>query len=437
MRNPSRVLTTLFLFGLAMVGCKGGDEDKEPTALVSVQVAEVKPTDLSQTVTVDAVLWPVNQAAITPKISAPVVAFHVPRGAHVKKGELLATLENRDLAAGVTENKGAFEQAEAVYATSTKASIPEDVQKSQLDAQQAKENLDAQTKVVESRQQLFDQGAMPRKDLDTAKVAYVQAKAAYEQAAKHLQFVQNGGVGQALKSAQGQLTQAKGKYEGAAAQLAYSEIRSPIDGVVTERPAYAGEMAAAGTPLITVMDTSAIIAKAHVSQDIAAQLKVGDAATISVNGGEPVAAKISQVSPALDPNSTTVEIWATTGKEGAGKNGQLRPGAAAKLSIETAHAKGALAVPSNALVKTDEGKTTVAVAGTDNVAHVREVQTGITDSKQSLVEIKSGVKAGEKVISNAAYALPDGTKIKIQAAGEEEKPGADKDDKDDKKDDKD
>src|SRR3954467_2398023 len=310
-----------FVAGMALVaviaGC--GKKEAEPEALVTVQVAEVKPVDLTQSVTVDAVLWPINQAAITPKLSAPVAQFHVQRGAHVKKGELLVTLENRDLAAGLTENKGAYEQAQAAYATSTRASIPEDVQKAQLDAQQAKENLDAQTKVVESRQQLFDQGAMPRKDLDSARVTYVQAKAAYEQAAKHLQSVQNVSEAQAMKTAQGQLTQAKGKYEGAAAQLAYSEVRSPIDGVVTERPAFSGEMAAAGTALITVMDTSAIIAKAHVSQDVAAKLKMGNAASISVNGAEPVPAKISQISPALDPNSTTVEIWATTGKAGMGK----------------------------------------------------------------------------------------------------------------------
>jgi RND family efflux transporter MFP subunit len=246
--------------------------------------------------------------------------------------------------------------------------------------------------------------------------------------------MQNVSEAQAVKNAQGQLTQAKGKYEGAAAQLGYSEIRSPIDGVVTERPAYAGEMAAAGAPLITVMDTSAIIAKAHVSQEVAAQLKMGDAASIVVNGAEPVTAKISQISPALDPNSTTVEIWATTGKEGMGKDQQLRPGSAAKLSIEVAHAKSALSVPVNAVVKTDEGKTTVAVAGTDNAAHVREVQTGITDTQRNMVEIKGGLRSGEKVIANAAYALPDGTKIKIQSAGDEEKPGADKGGKKDEKD---
>jgi RND family efflux transporter MFP subunit len=334
----------------------------------------------------------------------------------------------------VTENKGGYEQAQATYATSTKASIPEEMQKAQFDVQQSKESLDAQTKVVESRRQLFQEGAMPRKDLDAAQVAYVQAKAAYEQAAKHLQSLQNVSQAQAVKTAEGQLTQAKGKYEGAAAQLAYSEIRSPIDGVVTDRPAFSGEMAAAGTALITVMDTSAIIAKAHVSQDVAADLKIGNPASISVNGADPVPAKISQISPALDPNSTTVEIWATTGKAGMGKDQQLRPGSAAKLSIETAHAKGALAVPANAVVKTDEGMNTVAVALPDNTAQVREIQPGITDDKQGLVEIKGGLKAGEKVITNAAYALPDKTKIKIEAAGGEDKgkPSAEKPAKDEK-----
>src|ERR1700694_2089411 len=146
-KSASKTLLSLAAIALLVAGCKDSGE-KEPVPDVAVQVAEVKPVDLSETVTVDAVLWPTNQAAITPKISAPVKEFHVQRGAKVKKGQLLATLENRDLAASVTENKGGFEQAEATYATSTKSSIPEEVQKAELDVQQAKENLDAQTKVV-------------------------------------------------------------------------------------------------------------------------------------------------------------------------------------------------------------------------------------------------------------------------------------------------
>ena len=94
----------------------------------------------------------------------------------------------------------------------------------------------------------------------------------------HIAALQSAGKKQQLKSAEGQLTSAKGKYEGAAAQLAYSEVRSPIDGVVTDRPTYPGETPPAGTPLLTVMDTSSVIAKAHIPQDQAVQLKPGDAA---------------------------------------------------------------------------------------------------------------------------------------------------------------
>ncbi len=138
-------------------------------------------------------------------------------------------------------------------------------------------------------------------------------------AQQHLTALQAAGKKDQLKSAKGQLTSAQGKYEGAAAQLAYSEIRSPIDGVVTERPLYPGETAAAGTPLLVVMDTSSVIARAHIPQEQAAALKVGDAATITAPGDIQVNGKVTLVSPALDPNSTTVEVWV----EAPNPDGQL------------------------------------------------------------------------------------------------------------------
>ena len=80
----------------------------------------------------DAVLAPLAQAAIAPKISAPVRKFYVQRGARVKEGQLLATLENSDLAAAALDNKGSYMAAEAAYATATKAQVPEDTQKAEL-----------------------------------------------------------------------------------------------------------------------------------------------------------------------------------------------------------------------------------------------------------------------------------------------------------------
>ena len=163
---------------------------------------------------------------------------------------------------------------------------------------------------MDSRAQLFAEGAIPGRDLDTAKAALVQAQAAHEIAKQHLEAVQKVSHKAALESAQGQLTSAKGKYLGAQAQLSYTEIRSPISGVVTDRPLFAGETASAGNPVITVMDTSALLAKLHLSQVQSQQLSLGAPASITVPGlTDPVPAKVSLISPALDPGSTTVEVW--------------------------------------------------------------------------------------------------------------------------------
>ena len=79
---------------------------------------------------------------------------------------------------------------------------------------------------------------------------------------------------------------------------------------MTDRPLFAGETVAAGSTLLTVMDTSVLLAKIHLAQQLAQQMKVGDEATITVPGvADPVPAKVLLISPALDPGSTTVEIW--------------------------------------------------------------------------------------------------------------------------------
>lgn len=408
MRLTLQISGALLLCGAALLsGC--ATKEQEVTPEVTVQAAQVEAHDLAEHITADAVMFAKNQAAITPKIVAPVAKFYVQRGDRVRKGELLATLENRDLAAAVTENQGGLQQAEATYVTTTKAGIPEEVQKAQLDVRQAKENLDAQQKIFSSREELFQQGAVPRKDLDTAQVAYIQAKGQYEIAAQHLQSLRAVSGQQEVKTAQAQLTAAQGKYQAAKAQLQYTEIRSPIDGYVTDRPSYAGETPAAGVPLITVMELSTIIAKAHVPQSAAQQLHVGDPATLKVQGlDQPLAGKITLVSPALDPNSTTVEIWVAV----ENKQGVLKPGAAAQLDIVTHTAKGVLAIPKQAIVQA-EGVPTVMLVGADNIAHSTKIETGITDTAQQLVQVTSGLKTGDSIVSTAAYGLPDGTKVKI------------------------
>ncbi|MGH9645138.1 MAG: HlyD family secretion protein, partial [Terriglobales bacterium] len=234
-----------------LAGCSKKEEAAQP--VVTVQTAKVAQTNLQQVVTAEGVLFPKKEAAITPKIVAPVQKFYVNRGSQVHEGQLLAVLENKDVAASVAENKGALEQAQAAYETTTKATLPEDITKAETEAKAAKESLDAQQQLYNSRKNLYQQGALPRKDLDQAAVALAQAKSANDVAAQHLAALQAVGKQATQQSAAGQLTSAQGKYKGAEAQLSYTEIRSPINGVVTDRPVWPGETPPTGTPLLTIM----------------------------------------------------------------------------------------------------------------------------------------------------------------------------------------
>jgi RND family efflux transporter MFP subunit len=374
----------------------------------------VEKSAMQQKITADAVLFPVAQAAIPAKISAPVKKFLVNRGSHVRAGQLLAVLENRDLAAAAQENKGSYDQAQAQYTTTTAADLPQELQKAEGDARAAKQQLDAQQKLYDSRKDLVQQGALPRKDLDQAGVDLTNARNQYELAQKRLDSLNAIGKQLALRSASGQLESAQGKYEGAAAQLSYSEIRSPINGVVTERPLYPGEMAAAGTSLLTVMDISEVVAKAHIPQPSAALLNIGDAAMIEVPGmDKPFAGKVTVVSPALDPGSTTVEVWVQAKNPGE----RLKPGTSVQVSMIARSVADALAIPVAALLTAADGTTSVMVAGSceksksisDQCAHQKTVKTGIREADR--VQIVEGLQAGDRIVATGAYGLPDNSRI--------------------------
>ncbi len=417
-------VAALVAAGVSLAGCSKGDAT--PTPVVTVQAEHPEMGAIAEHIPADAVLAPLAQAAIAPKISAPVHRFYVQRGSHVKAGQLLATLENRDLTAAAMDNRGSYTAAQATYAATTEAQVPEEYQKAQLDLAQAKANLDLNQSIVNARKQLFAEGAIPGRDLDTAQAALVQTQAAYDAAAKHLESQKNITHKAELQAAKGQLTSAEGKYQGAEAQVSYSEIRSPISGVVTERPLFAGETVAAGSTLLTVMDTSVLLAKIHLAQHLAQQMRVGDAATITVPGiTDPVSAKVSLISPALDPGSTTVEIWLRVDN----KKGVLKVGTPVHASIVGREAPQALTIPTSALLSAQDGSKSVMVVGADGTAHGKPVTVGITDDGR--VQITKGLTTADMVIISGNYALEDGTKVKVGAADADDvkKPDAAKEDK--------
>ncbi len=401
-------------------GCRKDEKEKEP--VVSVQTTPARRASISQVISAEAVVYPLEQATIAPKITSTIKRFHVQRSTRVKKGQLLVELENSDLSGAALASKGDFKQADATYVNTVNASLPQQIQKAELDAAATKAAFDAQQKVYDSRKELFQQGALPRRELDLAEVALLQARSQNEQAQKQLADLRRVGQEQGLKAAQGTRESAQGRMLAAQAQLSYSEIRSPIDGVVTDRPLYEGDLANANQPILIVMNTSRLIAKAHIPQSEAAVLKVGNPAELKIPGlDEPINGHVSLVSPALDPGSTTIEVWVEASKP----DPALKPGMSVELSMTAKMVKDALVVPTTAVFKNSEGADYVLLAGSDEKAHQKTVRLGIRNS--DLTQIASGINPGDPVITTGGYAVPEGTQIKIEKPGPVEKEAAAKD----------
>ena len=406
-RKQTAALAGLLLLALFFPGCKSAS-DTEAAPLVTVQAERPKVGTISEHIMADATLSPLAQAAISPKITAPVRAFYVQRGSKVKAGQLLAILENRDLTAQALDNKGQYTAAEAAYAMQTKAQVPEEYKKAELDVDQAKAQLRLQEQITASRKKLLEEGAIPGRDYDTAVAALVQARSAYDTALNHLNGLQKVSREATLQQAKGQLSSAKGKYLAAEAQVSYSEIRTPISGVVTDRPLFPGETANSGSALVTVMDTSSLLAKVHLSQIVAQRLKIGDNASIQVPGiDDPVPAKVALISPALDPGSTTVEVWLRIGN----KDGKYKAGTPVRTSITGRTASKAIKVPLSAVLTAQDGTKSVMVVGADGAAHKKPVEIGINDGQD--MQITKGLTGSEMVITTGGYGLDEGTKVKI------------------------
>lgn len=400
---------------LLLCGCsasnhpaEGGDE-AAPAAPVQVAVATRK--NIQQVIDAEALLYPLRQASIMSKISAPISRFFVQRGDHVKKGQLLATLENRDLIAAVQENKQLYAQATANYHTVVSATMPDELTKAETDVKSARQLHDAAQQVYASRQNLFAQGALSKRLVDDARVAVVQADGQFQTAQRHLESLRSAGQAEEQKSAQAQLDAAKARYDGALAQLSYTEVRSPMDGVISDRPLNIGELATSGSPLLSIVNISHIVARANVSVAQASAVTLGDTGTIS-NATVQAPGKVTVVSPAVDPNTTTVQVWV----EAVNPGERLKPGITAHIQIDANQIPNAIVVPAAALLASDNGGEKVMVAGSDNQAHEREVKTGIHSGDE--VQIVNGVEAGERVITEGALGLDDKARIEVsEAAG--------------------
>jgi len=401
---------------LLLAGCSK-KEAAEVEAPAPVQVSVVQQDTIRRTVAGDGTLWPRNQASVMPKIAAPVQRFLVQRGDHVREGQLLATLESRDLTAGVAESRALLAQSEANLRSTQSATVPDAVVKAQTDVDAAKQADVVAQRLLDNRKKLVEQGALARKLVDDAEVAYAQAHSNLLAAQEHLRTLQSVGKGEQIKTAEAQVEAARSHMQTTDAQLSYSQIHSPISGVVSDRPLYAGEMASPGTPLVTVVDISKVVARVNVPQNQASSIKVGHPAVVTQpDSPVPLQGKVTVVSPATDAATTTVQVWIEIENPGE----KLKPGTSVHALIVTEAIKAATVIPVAAVLPGEEGGTAVLVISDDKVAHRRLVTLGVREGDK--VQVLNGAHPGEEVVVVGGLGLDDKAKVKIVTPGAPEEP---------------
>lgn len=337
--------TSILFASLLLGGCRAAQEEPEAKPLVNVTVSKAQMADVPVAVNAPAIVHPRQQAGVASRITAPILELFVGKGDRVAADAKLARLDSRDLTAQRADALAAMRQAQVS---------------------------------AERRAHLFQEGAIPERD---------------------------------LLASQTELAQLKARLELIETQLTFADLRSPFAGQITEQFLYPGDMAQPSTPVFTVADIEVVVARAQVPQGDAAPVRPGLACAFRPGDSEvgPFTGRLSTVNRAVDPARQTIEAWC----EIANADGRLLPGTFGEVRIQTGPPSRSLVVPLGA-VQLAEGTRTgsVLVVDKDNVAHRKDIEAGVAFDGQ--MQILKGLSEGDTVVVEGAYGLPDGASVRIK-----------------------
>lgn len=342
---------SIFLLTLALGACGAAHPDtgEKPAAAVAAAVRVLAPTQATVYESSPGNVVATDSARIASRLTGYVQALHTHVGEQVKAGQLLLTIDNRDVEAQVAQARAALSQARASLAD-------------------AKFNY-------ERYANLYKQDAVTRQQYENMKRNYAVAQAG-------------------VKAAEAQLAQAN-------AQRAYADVRAPFAGTVTARFIQQGDLATPGKPLIEIQSPGELEVHTQISNTAYAALKLGDPVQV-VGTGIRTSARVLRLSPAADPSTETHLLKATLP---AGT--RLGPGDFVRVRVPVGTRK-ALFVPDSAFVER-AGIPAVFVVDKSDHAHLRMVRSG--EQQQGRREILSGLSAGERFVLHPTDALVNGARI--------------------------
>jgi HlyD family secretion protein len=420
--------------------------------VVEVQTGKVQRLDLASTVTASGEIKPKTYANIGANAFGKITRLFVKEGDHVKKGQLLAQIENVQPESDVQASRASLDVAQKDYAAAIAA-----VTTNQADLDRAKADLEQKTLDYKRAQQLLKDALIPRSDFETRKAAYQTSAAGLEQAKARVAQSEA-----QLQSAKGRISQNQASLRRADDALSKTTYLAPFDGVVTNLPVREGETVVVGiqnspgSNLMTVSDMGVITAEVQVDETDIVNVKLGQSAEVSIDAipKKKFKGTVTQIGDNAILRSTGVSTSQTTGTSQEAKDfkvvvtldeppANLRPGLSATAKIITATRQNAVTIPIQALtirqrgdLEQKKGKDKSAVqaaapASPEEKAKAKEdiqgvfvirngkaefipVETGIAGTTD--IEVTKGLKEGDEIVTGSykvLRTLRNGASVKI------------------------
>jgi HlyD family secretion protein len=363
------------------------------TKIDAAKLQKVEKGDLAKSVVATGKVTPITKVEVKSKASGIVKKLLVDSGDRVKKGQLLAQLDKEEIQAQVEQSRAAVQAAEASLTSS------------EADYERAK--VDAEGPDVPLLKRAYERATGMAK-------AGVVSTSALEDAQKNYELAlnkQNVSKAQAtvlkakIAQSQGQLAQDRANLKQLEEQLSYTDIESPIDGVVLSRDVEMGDavssilvLGSSATLVMTLGDTSQVYVKGKVDESDIGKVYLGQPARIKVESFKDktfngVVTKISPMGVEKD-NVTTFEVRVSINNPG----GELKAEMTANAEIILEEHKSVLQIPEGAVIYDKDKKASVEVPDTHAKDGKKKVAVNIGISNGAKTELLSGLKEGDEVV---------------------------------------